>query len=68
MALGPGKYDTQCTQVREETQATGVCLLVFDGCKGSGFSVQTENLCSLAMLPQILRDAADQIESSGGTA
>jgi len=67
MALGPGKYDEHCTQVRRETQATGVCLMVFDGLKGSGFSVQTENFRLLAMLPQILRDTADQIESSGGT-
>jgi hypothetical protein len=66
MALGPGKYDEQCTQVREETKAIGVCLLVFDGLKGSGFSVQTEDFRLLAMLPQILRDTANQIESSGG--
>lgn len=40
MAHGPGKYDNECTQVRTNTKATGVLLVVLGGDKGNGFSVQ----------------------------
>lgn len=40
MAIGAGKYDDWCTQVREGTKATGVVLIVLNGEHGSGFSVQ----------------------------
>jgi hypothetical protein len=61
--LGPGKYDSLCTKVREEAKAAGAIVLIFDGEKGSGFSCQatleiTNNLANM------LRSMADQIESS----
>lgn len=65
MALGPGKYDSYCTNVRIETQADGVLLIVINGKLGSGFSVQTSKLEVLANLPGVLRNVADQIEKSG---
>jgi hypothetical protein len=68
MAIGPGKYDTVCSQVREQTQAVAVAVLVFGGIHGDGFSVQTSDLALLAQLPRILRSTADQIEASGGKA
>lgn len=36
----PGKYDDLCTMVREASQAEGVILIVINGNKGNGFSVQ----------------------------
>jgi len=58
---GPGKYDDLCTKVREETKATGVILVVMDGNRGYGFSVQAPLVIVLG-LPQILRDLAGKIE------
>jgi hypothetical protein len=63
MALGPGKYDDLCTEVREKAQARGVIVIVFDGNKGSGFSCQTD-LLVMKQLPDILEDMARQIRNS----
>jgi len=41
MALGPGKYDDECTKAREATMADGCILIVINGSLGSGFSVQS---------------------------
>ena len=62
--IGPGKYDEQCTKVREETKAAGVILLVLGGSAGSGFSCQA-SLETTLRLPQMLRDLAQQIEADG---
>lgn len=67
MALGPGKYDNVCTEVREKTKAEGVVLLVIKGELGSGFSVQAD-LVTTAFLPETLRSMAQQIEDSYGRA
>jgi hypothetical protein len=64
--LGAGKYDDLCTEIREKTKARAVLLVVFDGTKGQGFSLQTD-LITLAALPRILRVLAEEIEQSGGT-
>jgi hypothetical protein len=61
MAMGAGKYDAICTAVREETKANTVILLILDGVKGSGLSVQAP-LGIQMNLPRILRDVADDIE------
>jgi hypothetical protein len=62
MAVGPGKYDDLCTLVREKTEADGVVVLVFDGNKGNGFSVQGP-VSLTATLARVLRSMADQIEA-----
>ena len=59
---GPGKYDDICTMVRENTQATGAIVIVVDGNKGSGFSVQTISPDFASILPKILRLMADDLE------
>lgn len=64
MALGPGKYDPECTELREQTKAQGVILMVFGGTKGDGFSCQASPELTLA-LPRILRCIASDIEESG---
>ena len=68
MAIGPGKYDDFCTAVREEAEAEAALVIILYGKRGSGFSVQTADLGVLAQLPALLRNTADQIEQSGGTA
>jgi hypothetical protein len=64
MALGPGKYDALCTEVREKAHAVGAVVLVFDGQHGSGFSAQLPLELTLRM-PTMLRDMADEIERTG---
>jgi hypothetical protein len=67
MALGPGKYDDLCTTVRESAEADAALVIILNGRKGSGFSIQTADLRVLADLPALLRSTADQIEQSYGT-
>lgn len=64
MALGPGKYDADCTVAKESTGGGAVVLLVLGGKHGSGFSVQTESPLLLANLPSLLRFIANDIEFS----
>ena len=61
--IGPGIYDAMCQADREEAAAETVLLIVIDGNKGTGFSMQTKNLARLASVPRILRGVADQIEA-----
>jgi hypothetical protein len=63
--MAPGKYDDACTQVREQLQADGVMLVVFDGNQGSGISVQG-SLATLAKLPGILEGLAREMRASLG--
>jgi hypothetical protein len=61
MAIGPGKYDDLCTVVRETAKAQAVIIMVFDGDKGSGFSIQGPLEFSTT-LPRVLREMANQID------
>jgi hypothetical protein len=61
MPLGPGTYDDITTDVRERVGGE-VALLVINGAKGSGFSVQA-TLATTVALPAMLRSMADQIEA-----
>ena len=63
MPLGPGKYDDLCTYVREKTKADGVIVVIIDGERGSGFSMQADPLVAFT-LPHTLRNLAQQIEDS----
>jgi hypothetical protein len=58
--IGPGKYDRLCTIVREEAGAAGALVLVIDGEKGSGFSVQAD-IETQMRLPDLLEAMARQI-------
>ena len=68
MAIGPGKYDDLCTIVREEAEASLALVIIVKGKKGSGFSIQGEDLSDLVYLSDLLRNTADQIEQSYGNA
>lgn len=63
MSLGSGKYDDLATLVRERSRAQSVVVIVIDGERGSGFSVQSWGDIT-AQLPFLLRDVADKIEAS----
>src|SRR5208282_4222260 len=41
MSSGAGKYDDICVDVLEKTNATCACVIVIDGKKGNGFSVNS---------------------------
>jgi hypothetical protein len=60
-----GIYDDVCAQVREQTQAVGVAVLILGGSLGSGFSVVTKDLNLNNDLPDILEDMAKQIREKG---
>lgn len=62
MAAGPGKYDPEATAARESAMAGAVVLIVLDGDRGSGFSVQVISPGVLERLPGLLRHMADDIE------
>lgn len=62
MPKGPGNYNDVCTQVREQTQALGAVLIIFDGDRGNGFSVQAPEELSV-QLPEILEFVAATIGS-----
>lgn len=61
MALGPGTYDKETTEIREKVKADGVVLLIINGDRGMGFEVQATGVV-LAHLPHLLRLAADDME------
>jgi hypothetical protein len=67
VAIGPGKYDDLATYVREKARASAVVVIVVEGVKGSGFSVQAQADVALA-LPVLLRRIADDIEEGAGRA
>jgi hypothetical protein len=66
--IGPGKYDDLATRAREAAEAGAVILIVLDGNKGSGFSMQAHGMIMTEGLPMLLRRLADDIEQDlGGT-
>jgi hypothetical protein len=65
MAIGPGKYDHLASFVRKWATAKAVVLIVVDGDKGSGFSVQAHGDIA-SSLPVLLRRIADDIEEGLG--
>jgi hypothetical protein len=67
MAVGPGKYDPECTAVRLATRAETVILVVIGGDRGNGFSVQAlahDERESAMSVVKALRVMANEIEAS----
>jgi hypothetical protein len=58
--IGPGKYDRECTVLREDMNAQGVVVIVMGGDRGDGFSAQM-SMPLLMSLPEVLRRIADAI-------
>jgi hypothetical protein len=61
MAMGPGKYDDLLTEARLKSGAIAAILIIFEGDKGMGFSVQAPPNIVVG-IPQMLRGIADSIE------
>lgn len=65
MPVGPGKYDDLCTHVRQAADAACAVVLVIQGKRGSGFSVQSHGAeVPPRVLADMLRSMAEQIEQS----
>jgi hypothetical protein len=64
MPVGPGKYDDLCTHVRELSKAEGVIVIVFNGVRGSGFSVQAE-MTIAPNIPELLEQIASDMRAVG---
>jgi hypothetical protein len=60
MSRGPGKYDSLCTLAREQANADAAILIILNGNKGSGFSVQVHGALRL-QLPELLETVAADI-------
>lgn len=63
MPTGRGRYDDLCAHVREEAFAHGAIVIIFDGIRGSGFSVQVEESMR-HKLPGILEHMAQELRNS----
>jgi hypothetical protein len=58
-----GKYDDLCEETRVRACADGAMVIVIGGEHGSGFSVAVSAyVLASGVLPQVLRDVANQIE------
>jgi hypothetical protein len=58
----PGRYHDLCTEVRDQTDATGVVVMIYEGEAGTGFSaIGPPEFCEA--LPAALRHLADQLEA-----
>ncbi len=65
MADGAGKYGDIATLVRKTTKARIAAVVIVDGDKGSGFSLQSENgKPDVHRLATQLRKIADELERS----
>lgn len=64
MAIGPGRYDDVCTMVREQTNAVAAIVIVVEGDKGNGFSVQTLDPIVNDVLPTMLEEIARGIRAA----
>jgi hypothetical protein len=65
VTTGPGKYDDLATIVREQAEADAAIVIVLNGNKGSGFSVQAlihRHGEVITRMPELLREIARQIE------
>lgn len=59
--VGPGKYDDVCTLVREQTNAACAIVVIIEGDKGSGFSVQTTADVNGNTIALLLENMAQQL-------
>lgn len=65
MPIGPGMYDTLCTVVREQAEARAAIVIVLNGNKGSGFSIQAHESVTPKKLADILQATVDAIRAAG---
>jgi hypothetical protein len=63
MAEGPGRYDDVTTLVRKETQAETCIVIIINGNKGNGFSIQSIDPDFRKHLPKVLRLMMEEMEA-----
>ncbi len=63
MAVGAGIYDDLCTEMREKADAAAAIIIIFNGYKGNGFSVQTSSLPLTITIPDVLEEIAYKIRN-----
>lgn len=63
VGAGAGKYDDLCTYVRTEAEAKTVLVVILEGNKGSGFSVQGD-INDVAGVPTLLENVAKGIRAA----
>lgn len=61
MPEGPGKYDSACTMARMLTNGQAVVLVVLNGVRGSGFSVQASEPVPPAVLADLLESVVGEL-------
>lgn len=59
--MSEGKYDDECDEIHNKTEARLSCVLVIEGNAGTGFSVNTSSKAMLDQLPEILESIAEGI-------
>ncbi len=64
MPEGPGKYDDLCVDILRKTNAECVLVVVVNGNRGSGFSVNSVNHKIVFEIPEMLEHMAEQIRDS----
>lgn len=72
LAMDASKYDPICAQVRRETQADVVMLIVVGGPNGSGYSLKAVEAIAESgefakEAPRLLRELADHLEGVEGS-
>lgn len=60
MAAGKGKYDDLCSEVRQKSGGSGAIVIIFEGTRGFGFSVQAAPEV-IINIPNILDIVSSQI-------
>lgn len=60
MTIGEGKYDAICTQIREDHNADAVVVVIINGHRGTGFSVQASPIAMLK-LPDAFHNMAEEM-------
>lgn len=66
MATGPGKYDDIATFARTTTGARAAIVLILEGLRGSGFSVQTDASIDPLRLADMLEYIARDLRNRAG--
>lgn len=60
---GPGKYDHMCTMVRTITDASACIVIVVDGVRGSGSTMQAHEGVRTDVLADMLDSMARQLRA-----
>lgn len=64
MAEGPGKYDDLCSLVRIGSEGKVVLVMVIEGNKGSGFSVQADKELAPGAIADLMMNLARVIKKN----